>query len=172
MCTAMPSADVCCCQVALSDTALLREMLLPLPDFSDPIQTANATAAFYVRRKPLSATVNTLANALYAVRTGTAASFMLRSEPCQSIAFLDISLLTVDAWWGCLPDSEEGPGQSHHKVSQPLLTPAACIGCLMEVWLNTSDWLLRRPVLPELYRTLHMPHGSHCSASADFKAVL
>ncbi|KAK9863645.1 hypothetical protein WJX84_003359 [Apatococcus fuscideae] len=53
--------------VALSDTQLLREMLLPLPDFSDPIQTANATAAFYVRRKPLSATVNTLANALYAV---------------------------------------------------------------------------------------------------------
>ena len=57
----------CCCQVALSDTQLLRDMLLPLPSFADPIQTANATAAFYVRRKPLSATVNTLANALYAV---------------------------------------------------------------------------------------------------------
>lgn len=68
---ATPSDGACCWQVALSDTALLREMLLPLPDFSDPIQTANATAAFYVRRKPLSATVNTLANALYAVSTAT-----------------------------------------------------------------------------------------------------
>ena len=29
---------------------------------------ADATSAFYVRRKPLSATINTLANALYKVR--------------------------------------------------------------------------------------------------------
>jgi squalene monooxygenase len=53
--------------VALSDTALLCDMLRPLPDFTDPIATANATAAFYVKRKPLSATINTLANALYKV---------------------------------------------------------------------------------------------------------
>ena len=53
--------------VALSDTSLLCDMLRPLPDLSDPLATADATAAFYVRRKPLSATINTLANALYKV---------------------------------------------------------------------------------------------------------
>ena len=53
--------------VALSDTALLCEMLRPLPNLEDPIATSDATAAFYVRRKPLSATINTLANALYNV---------------------------------------------------------------------------------------------------------
>jgi squalene monooxygenase len=53
--------------VALSDVALLSEMLHQLPDFGDPVETANRTAAFYTRRKPLSATINTLANALYQV---------------------------------------------------------------------------------------------------------
>ncbi len=53
--------------VALSDTKLLHDMLSPLPDFSDCVETANATSAFYVRRKPMSATINTLANALYKV---------------------------------------------------------------------------------------------------------
>ncbi|KAK9830165.1 hypothetical protein WJX72_010091 [[Myrmecia] bisecta] len=53
--------------VALSDTNLLQEMLQPLPNFADPIATSNATAAFYTRRKPVSATINTLANALYKV---------------------------------------------------------------------------------------------------------
>ncbi len=54
--------------VALSDTQLLCDMLRPLPDFADPLLTARTTAAFYTRRKPLSATINTLANALYRVR--------------------------------------------------------------------------------------------------------
>ena len=54
--------------VALSDTMLLCDMLRPLPDFSDSIATAEQTHAFYTRRKPLSATINTLANALYQVR--------------------------------------------------------------------------------------------------------
>lgn len=54
--------------VALSDATLLCDMLRPLPNFSDPLATATATSAFYVRRKPLSATINTLANALYQVR--------------------------------------------------------------------------------------------------------
>ena len=53
--------------VALSDTKLLCDMLQPLPDFTDSIATANQTAAFYTKRKPLSATINTLANALYRV---------------------------------------------------------------------------------------------------------
>ena len=54
--------------VALSDTLLLCDMLRPLPDFSDSLATAATTHAFYTRRKPLSATINTLANALYQVR--------------------------------------------------------------------------------------------------------
>lgn len=61
--------------VALSDTVLLCDMLRPLPDLTDPIGTSDATAAFYVRRKPVAATINTLANALYSVfcSTGSAA---------------------------------------------------------------------------------------------------
>lgn len=53
--------------VALSDAALLAKVLGALPDFADPAATALATAGFYTARKPLSATINTLANALYAV---------------------------------------------------------------------------------------------------------
>jgi squalene monooxygenase len=66
--------------VALSDTALLCDMLRPLPDLTDPVATADATAAFYVRRKPVSATINTLANALYKVfcASGSAAHEEMR----------------------------------------------------------------------------------------------
>lgn len=53
--------------VALSDTRLLCEMLQPLPNFEDAIATAHSTAEFYTKRKPVSATINTLANALYKV---------------------------------------------------------------------------------------------------------
>ena len=57
--------------VALSDTALLCDMLRPLPDFTDPLVTSDTTAQFYTLRKPLSATINTLANALYKVFCST-----------------------------------------------------------------------------------------------------
>lgn len=53
--------------VALTDTQLLCDMLRPLPDFSDALLTARTTAQFYTKRKPLSSTINTLANALYKV---------------------------------------------------------------------------------------------------------
>ena len=53
--------------VALGDVALLSSLLAALPDFADPAATALATAGFYTARKPLAATINTLANALYAV---------------------------------------------------------------------------------------------------------
>lgn len=53
--------------VALSDCQLLCDMLKPLPSFQDALQTSKRTADFYTRRKPLSATINTLANALYQV---------------------------------------------------------------------------------------------------------
>lgn len=61
--------------VALSDTKLLADMLNPLPDLRDSLATARQTSAFYTKRKPLSATINTLANALYSVfcYTGTVA---------------------------------------------------------------------------------------------------
>ncbi|KXZ44567.1 hypothetical protein GPECTOR_65g185 [Gonium pectorale] len=53
--------------VALSDCSLLADMLRPLPSLGDALATAARTADFYTRRKPLSATINTLANALYKV---------------------------------------------------------------------------------------------------------
>ena len=53
--------------VALSDTQLLCDMLRPLHSFGNPVATATTTSRFYTLRKPLSATINTLANALYRV---------------------------------------------------------------------------------------------------------
>lgn len=53
--------------VALSDTQLLTDMLRPLHSFQDAVVTANTTSRFYTLRKPVSATINTLANALYQV---------------------------------------------------------------------------------------------------------
>lgn len=53
--------------VAFADTNLLCDMLRPLPSLANKAATADATSAFYVRRKPVSATINTLANALYKV---------------------------------------------------------------------------------------------------------
>lgn len=53
--------------VALADTKLLCDMLSPLSDFTDSVRTAKCTSDFYIRRKPLSSTINTLANALYEV---------------------------------------------------------------------------------------------------------
>lgn len=66
--------------VALSDCKLLCDMLQPLPTFQDAIATAQRTADFYTKRKPLSATINTLANALYKVFcfTGDAAHEEMR----------------------------------------------------------------------------------------------
>lgn len=53
--------------VALSDCKLLCDLLQPLPSFADAVATASKTSDFYVRRKPMCATINTLANALYKV---------------------------------------------------------------------------------------------------------
>lgn len=60
--------------VALSDTKLLCDMLQPVADFTDPNVTAAATRSFFKRRKPYSATINTLANALYKVFCSTGAA--------------------------------------------------------------------------------------------------
>ena len=74
--------------VALSDTKLLCDMLQPLPDFRDSVATANQTAAFYTKRKPVSATINTLANALYRVRKSAASdtSCFLGCNSCSVAA--------------------------------------------------------------------------------------
>jgi len=68
--------------VALSDTRLLCEMLQPLPNFEDAIATAHSTAEFYTKRKPVSATINTLANALYKVSLA-GCSWTTRSCHCS-----------------------------------------------------------------------------------------
>ncbi len=71
--------------VAFSDVNLVCDMLRPLPSFANFVATNSATADFYVARKPLSATINTLANALYKVREGTC----LRLPP---VAFVCIAV--------------------------------------------------------------------------------
>uniref|UniRef100_A0A7S0YK51 Squalene monooxygenase n=1 Tax=Polytomella parva TaxID=51329 RepID=A0A7S0YK51_9CHLO len=53
--------------VAFNDCNLLADLLRPLASLSDPFITAAGTESFYTRRKPVSATINTLANALYKV---------------------------------------------------------------------------------------------------------
>ena len=53
--------------VALADCTLLNSLLSPLPDLADTYRTTRSTLSFHLARKPLSATINTLANALYKV---------------------------------------------------------------------------------------------------------
>ena len=80
--------------VALSDTALLCDMLRPLDDLANPITTSDATAEFYVRRKPVAATINTLANALYKVFCSTGSQ---AHEEMQQACFdyLKVRLLVI-----------------------------------------------------------------------------
>ena len=65
--------------VAFHDTKLLCDMLAGPLDLADPVTTAQKTYAYYTRRKPWAATINTLANALYKVRIDHL-SFVLRAE--------------------------------------------------------------------------------------------
>jgi squalene monooxygenase len=57
--------------VALSDVALIRELLRTVPDLGDLPAVDRALTAFYIERKPLSSTINILANALYSVFCAT-----------------------------------------------------------------------------------------------------
>ncbi|KAE8664653.1 Squalene epoxidase 2 [Hibiscus syriacus] len=50
--------------VALSDVVLLRDLLRPLHDLSDASSTYEYLESFYVLRKPMSSTINTLANVM------------------------------------------------------------------------------------------------------------
>lgn len=56
--------------VALSDITTLANMLRPLPDFADLEASSRTTKAFYHKIRPIAATINTLANALYRVFCG------------------------------------------------------------------------------------------------------
>lgn len=51
--------------VALADILLIRNLLRPVSDLSDTVAVASRLEAFYQQRKPLSSTINILANALY-----------------------------------------------------------------------------------------------------------
>lgn len=53
--------------VALADVAILRELLGGVADLGDAAAVRGVLADFYARRRPLSTTINILANALYAV---------------------------------------------------------------------------------------------------------
>ncbi|TYG95109.1 hypothetical protein ES288_A11G242100v1 [Gossypium darwinii] len=53
--------------VALSDIAVLRDLLRPLHDLHDADSLAKYCESFYTLRKPVASTINTLAGALYKV---------------------------------------------------------------------------------------------------------
>ncbi|XP_041011633.1 squalene monooxygenase SE1-like [Juglans microcarpa x Juglans regia] len=53
--------------VALSDIAVLRDLLSPLRNLNDAYSLCNYLESFYTLRKPVASTINTLAGALYKV---------------------------------------------------------------------------------------------------------
>ncbi|XP_055805145.1 squalene epoxidase 3-like isoform X1 [Solanum dulcamara] len=53
--------------VALSDIAVLRNLLMPLQDLNDADELCKYLESFYTLRKPVASTINTLAGALYKV---------------------------------------------------------------------------------------------------------
>lgn len=53
--------------VALNDAESIRKLLRDVPDLSDRKLVDENMATFYKERKPLSSTINILANALYSV---------------------------------------------------------------------------------------------------------
>lgn len=57
--------------VALHDVTLIRDLLRKIGDLDDSEKVAEGLQAFYVLRRPLSCTINILANALYSVFCGT-----------------------------------------------------------------------------------------------------
>lgn len=53
--------------VALSDIYIIRKLLRTIPDLSDAEEVSRKLDVFYQERKPMSTTINILANALYAL---------------------------------------------------------------------------------------------------------
>jgi len=73
--------------VALHDTQLLCDMLSSPLDLTDARLTAKQTHAYYTRRKPWAATINTLANALYKARGAARAcrwSVLTSARACRA----------------------------------------------------------------------------------------
>ena len=62
--------------VALNDISTFKSMLSPLPKFSDPVETGAKLDEFYRHRTRPALTINTLANALYAVFCSSSDSSM------------------------------------------------------------------------------------------------
>ena len=130
--------------VALHDTKLLCDMLKPLVDFHDPVLTSQKTQAFHTARKPWAGTINTLANALYAVfcRTGK------KWQDAMQIACFDY--LRKGGWYAAGPISLlAGINPSPFvlvmhffmvalygvgRVLMPLPTPGAFILALQLLW--------------------------------------
>jgi squalene monooxygenase len=78
--------------VALHDTKLLCEMLAGPLNLADSALTSQQTFAYYTRRKPWAATINTLANALYQARA------LACSTPCVCLALLTRPLLVCQVF--------------------------------------------------------------------------
>ncbi|CAN7101374.1 unnamed protein product [Brassica rapa subsp. narinosa] len=57
--------------VALSDVLILRNLLRPVPSFSNTKKFVELVKSFYIIRKPMSATVNTLAHVFSEVLVAT-----------------------------------------------------------------------------------------------------
>ncbi|KAL2322420.1 hypothetical protein Fmac_026799 [Flemingia macrophylla] len=53
--------------VALSDIVVLRDLLKPICDLNDSTSLCNHLESFYILRKPMASTINTLSDALYKV---------------------------------------------------------------------------------------------------------
>ncbi|XP_037497986.1 squalene epoxidase 3 isoform X1 [Jatropha curcas] len=68
--------------VALSDIAVIRDLLKPLPDLNDAASLTKYLESFYTLRKPVASTINTLAGALYKVFS--ASPDQARKEMCQA----------------------------------------------------------------------------------------
>lgn len=110
----------------------------------DAIATAHSTADFYTKRKPLSATINTLANALYKVfcYTGDKAHEEMR-QASGSIKSLFLQLIDF-----CIPACGACPAmRSTRRCGRR-------VGHLhRRMWrmpLNAQSWAMRQVVLAAL----------------------
>ncbi|KAL1358226.1 squalene epoxidase 3 isoform X1 [Arachis hypogaea] len=78
--------------VALSDIVVLRDLLKPLTDLNDVDSLCKCLGSFYILRKPLASTINTLAGALYIVFS---ASSDQASNELREACFDYLSLGTI-----------------------------------------------------------------------------
>jgi 2-polyprenyl-6-methoxyphenol hydroxylase-like FAD-dependent oxidoreductase len=114
--------------VALSDVKLLCDMLHPVTDFTNPNLTAAATRSFFTQRKPLSATINTLANALYNVfrSTGSAPHEEMRQVRLATTSVLSLTPCSqLSTFHASILNDEHAFTVMHRSIPYllPLITP-------------------------------------------------